>query len=159
MTEQPETFNEVLAQMDSERIRKFIIEAETFLAARMAQTSNNILAILKVGIGLGLDCGIVTPPEGKRALEIMIHTPEDMVTGWKALGKFISSTGNLMGKVGVDVEIILESIPGRPEAGNCAATLKTFPPNYSFLLDADTGDKISATDVLAYMEPEHASNT
>ena len=154
MTTQPETFKEVLERMDAVRIKRFILEAEAYLEE---QTSASILTVLKVGAGLGLDCSVV-PQREEKELVIMAQTPEGMAAGWRALGKFVTNAGNLMSKVGVNTHILLENVPGQEGSGACAATLKTFPPKYKFLLDAEEGDIITAIDVLKFLEPDYEDN-
>jgi len=145
MTEKPETISESLRQMDVATIRLILLEMEAYLAE---QTFSSILTVLKVGVGLGLDCNVL-PPMGAPELRIKVTTAPDDPVGWKSIGKLITTTGSLMNKVGIDTHITTENLPKFVGASS-AITIRAFPPSLSFLRDVD--DSISAQDVLLYLD-------
>jgi len=142
MTEKTETLTESLQRMDVLTIRRLVSEAEAYLAE---QSYTNILAVIKVGIGLGLAYDIIPGANTNSLMLVSTETAE-----WKSLGKHLSAAGTLMNKAGINMEVSAENTSDF-KGGMYTLTINSFPPPFKFLNDAE--DPLTAEEVLEYLEP------
>ncbi len=147
MTEKPETLSETFKQMSPATIRKLILEGEAYLAE---QAYTGILAVLKTGVGLGLD-SVLLCPTGHPEIQIVTTTGPEHGAGWRSLGKLITKAGVIMGKEEIGMRLQIENSE-EYVSGVCSMTIEAFPPRFKFLYDADE-NSISAQDALAFLSP------
>ena len=149
MTVKPETLSETFKQMSPATIRKLILEGEAYLAE---QAYTGILAVLKTGIGLGLDSVILSPtdpPELRIVTAIGMETQAD----WRSIGKLITKAGVVLGKEEIGMRVEVENTEDFT-SGTCEMTIAAFPPRFKFLYDVEE-NCVPVKDALSFLCPTH----
>ena len=151
MTVKPETLSETFKQMSPATIRKLILEGEAYLAEK---AFTGILAVLKTGVGLGLDSVVMCPTDHPE-IRIVTTTGSDARADWRSVGKLVTQAGVIMGNEEIPLQVQIANTEDYV-TGTCTMIIDAFPPVFRFLYDAEE-EHVSVQDALSFLSPRDVS--
>ena len=163
MAEKPTTIEESLKTMSAVSIQKLILEATAYLSDLSLTTT---IAVLKAAVGQKIECHLQTEPWSKSEEVadndyIQLIATDSSPQKWKALGKFMSTAGNLFERAGIGTATqIVSSGNEDPVVG---LTIFNIPLHAQFkemfVQLMENGERsISAADALDVLTPKEQTD-